>query len=606
MISIVQNGSEYDVRFPYDEDLKDIVKDTPGRRWVPESKKWAIPAARLGFLLAALRGTKYENDVVIKSNERINVNETLDAATSIPNYDLGNFTPVVQDGYYIFNHQIDTIKYAAWRYANGLKSGFLLADQPGAGKSLSVCNVALYMKQKYNFNHCLIIACVNSAKYNWLEDIEKHTNGFEVPYLLGTRLKRDGTERLSGSGKEKYADLATLSKYGKGEENLPYFIVTNIESIQYSEGQKYLLEQKLIELINSGYINMIAVDEIHRNASMTSRQGKLLLDVKKKTGSNAMWIPMTGTPIVSKPTDVFLPLRLIDGHSSSSFYMWCQEYCIYGGFNNHDIIGYKNIGKMKSMLMPNMLRRLKKDILDLPPKIHYTEYIDNSDIQRRMYSKLLSEARTKADTKEKIQAMGGANMLKLRQINGSPELVDNTIDINAKGYLSKNAKLKRLLELVDDILEDPDEKIVLFSNWVEPLRTIHHFLSKKYKICCYTGTMKQDVRQKHKEAFMKDPERRIIIGTVGAMGTSHTLTAARNVIFYDCPWNPSDMEQCEDRCHRPGTTNSVNVYKLIVRDTVDEVVNNILDKKEATSKFIVDNQIDIEHNPELMNMILGE
>ena len=198
-----------------------------------------------------------------------------------------------------------------------------------------------------------------------------------------------------------------------------------------------------------------------------------------------------------------------------------------------------------------------------------------------------------------------AKFLHLRQVNGSPELVDNSISIDDKDYLKKNAKLSRLLELLDDILAEPSEKVVIFSNWVEPLRTLYRYVSKHYKVCCYTGTMSADDREKHKAAFINDPERRIMMGTVGALGTSHTLTVARNVIFYDSPWNPADIEQAEDRCHRPGTTDSVFVYSLITKGTVDEKVHEILSKKEGTANYIVDNELDLRSHPELFDLLLS-
>lgn len=602
MISILQSGDKYEVRFPYDPHIVELVKQAPGRTWNPDGKFWTIPAARLGFLLAQFKGTQYEKQVVIQSNENINVNASIDGPNQIPNIDISEYQYRVQKGLYPYKHQIDSLKVAKWRYENGLRSGFILADQPGAAKTCQVMNIGLYMRQFHNMKHCLIIACVNSAKFNWIDDIVKHTDGEETPYLLGTRLTRKGTVRKQeATTQEKLDDLLSMTMYNDGSTPLPFFLVVNIEAIRMRVGKKYPFADRLIEMIHSGELGMIALDEVHRGCSMESIQGKQLLRVKKST-TEAMWIPMTGTPITSKPTDAFLPMRLVDAHQSNSYWQWCQEFCIYGGFGGHEIIGYRNIPKLKDMLQPNMLRRLKKDILDLPPKIHFTEYIENSPCQKRLYAKISGEV---SGSKEKIKHSLNplSEFLRLRQVNGSPELVDPSITLD-KNYLSKNAKLARLLQLLDDILADPDEKVVIFSNWVEPLRTLYRFISQRYKICCYTGTMKPAVREKHKKVFLTNPNYRIMIGTVGALGTSHTLTVARNVIFYDSPWNPSDIEQCEDRCHRPGSTQSVNVYTLITRDTVDEKVHALLSKKEGTAKYIVDDTLDIRNHPEILDYLL--
>ena len=311
---------------------------------------------------------------------------------------------------------------------------------------------------------------------------------------------------------------------------------------------------------------------------------------------------MTGTPIVNKPTDLYLPLKLVDGHSVKNYWLWCNHFCILGGYGDHEIVGYKNIPDLKQMLQKNMIRRLKSDVLDLPPKIYYNEFVENTVVQQNLYSKVRKNIIK--DKEEIISSMNPiVQMLKLRQVNGNPELVDKNIIIDDK-YVSKNAKLIRLLELIADIV-NRDEKVVIFSNWVESLKTIYRFVASKYKTCCFTGSMDESAREKHKQMFISNPDYKIMLGTIGALGTNHTLTVANNVIFYDDPWNPATKSQAEDRVHRIGTNKSVNIYTLITKDTIDEVVNNILKDKQDISDYIVDNGLNIKNNPELFDKLLG-
>ena len=86
----------------------------------------------------------------------------------------------------------------------------------------------------------------------------------------------------------------------------------------------------------------------------------------------------------------------------------------------------------------------------------------------------------------------------------------------------------------------------------------------------------------------------------------HTLTVARNVIFYDEPWNATDKAQAEDRAYRIGTTSSVNIYTLITKGTIDERVHNILYTKDGISRYIVDGSLDIHSNPELFDLLLSD
>lgn len=605
MITVVQSGDVYIVRFPFDRNIIAIVKNVPGRQWDPDHKYWTIPLDRLGFLIAQIKGSQYESMLQVYSNEHINQNAAIDPnpTATIPKIDISKLHLYVQEGKYIFDHQKDFMRYAIDRQQHGLFSGFILADQQGLGKTIQAMNLALYNKKYNKLKHCLIIACVNSAKYNWIDDIKKHTNGEYVPYLLGSRLKRDGTVRTDASSIEKLEDLKCGHMYGKKDcPPLPFFLLTNIESFHYRKDRHYPIRERLTTLLNNGYIGMVILDEVHRNCSPSSRSGKQLLKLKKDCTAKVEWLPMTGTPIVNKPTDVFIPLKLVDGHTFKDYRSWCQNFCIYGGFGGYDIIGYKNIPQLKQMLQSNMLRRLKKDVLDLPPKLHTIEYVENTPYQDKLYQKVLQDTIAHRD-----DILGAANpmvkLLKLRQVNGSPELIDNSLVVDSS-YITKNSKMAKLVELVNMIL-DNGEKVVIFSNWVESLRTIYRFLARDNTVLSYTGTMKQDAREAHKRRFIEDPECKILIGTIGALGVSHTLTVANNVIFYDLPWNPGTMEQAEDRCHRTGTVSTVNVYSIITKDTVDEKVYKLIQDKDGVSKYIVDNQLSFKNHPELFDLLFG-
>lgn len=605
MVNIIQNGEVYEVSFRYDKYLIELVKQVPGRQWIPKSKLWTIPRVNLGMLLNKLKGTSYESQINLRSNEDINKNEKIDDTTKIPDIDISKVKMCVEKGKKPYQHQLDFMKFAIDRQNNGNCNGFLCADSAGLGKTLEAMNLALYNRKALKFKHCLIICCVNSSKYNWLADIQKHTNGKEVPYILGSRKCRNGSIRYTGSSAEKLADLKSGYMYGKKDEKLPYFIITNIEALRYKDkNRKYPFSEEIAKQVSKGKIGMIVLDEIHKNASPTSIQGKQILKIKKETGNSAMWLPMTGTPITNKPTDVFTPLRLVNGHKYTSFYKWCQEFCIYGGYGGYEIMGYKNIPYLKSMLQPNMIRRRKEEVLDLPPKIIMTEYVENTEAQKKLYQEVAADMiANRAKIMAEVNPM--TRFLRLRQVNGAPELVDNSIKWDDKDYTSKNAKLVRFLELVDDIVER-GEKVVVFSNWVEPLKTFYRYVSKKYKTCCYTGTMSTEDREKHKKVFMTNPDYKVMIGTIGALGTSHTLTVANNIIFIDEPWNPADREQAEDRCYRIGTNSSVNIYTLITKDTVDDHVHDILSLKTGVSNYIVDGNLDLKKHPELFDFLLSD
>ena len=600
MISVQQSGDIYNIRSPYDPNFIALVKSVPGRSWNPDTKVWTIHKDKLGFFINIVRGTKYESQIEIKSIEKLNENANIETTDEIPDIDLSGVSLYVQKGSKLFEHQLDFMRFAIARQNKGNMSGFLTADEAGLGKTLEGTNLALYNKEHNGFKHCLIICCVNSAKYNWQSDIKKHTNGEYEGYILGSRKRKNGDSFDPGKNEYRLADLKTKTSY-RGKSELPYFIITNIESIRYRKGKYYPIASQIIEMINKGEINMIILDEVHKNTSPSSLQGKQLLSIKNKTGNKAMWIPMTGTPITKKPTDVFLPLKLIDGHNFTNYFSWCQQFCVYGGYGGYEIVSYKNIPFLKTILQGNMIRRLKSEVLDLPPKMYHEEYVELTDKQRKIYDNVLRDV---IDQREEIvESLNPlVKLLRLRQVCGSPEIIESSV--MGSNYFAYNAKIVRLLELVDEIVAN-NEKVVIFSNWVEPLRTLYKYVSKNYKVCYYTGTMKDSDREDNKRRFQNDPEYKVMIGTVGALGTSHTLTAARNVIFYDEPSVPTDKEQAEDRVHRVGTTGTVNIYTILAKDTIDERIHQLCYDRATMAKYIVDNKLDIKNNPEIFDMLIS-
>ena len=129
-------------------------------------------------------------------------------------------------------------------------------------------------------------------------------------------------------------------------------------------------------------------------------------------------------------------------------------------------------------------------------------------------------------------------------------------------------------------------------------------LARKYNPALYTGQNK-DNREEEKDRFMKDDSCKVLFGTIGAMGTGLTLTAATTVIFLDEPWNRALKDQCEDRVHRISTKESPNIITLICKGTIDERINNLVYRKGKLSDVVIDHEEDLMKNPKLINYLLS-
>lgn len=554
--------------FRYNPDIVNIIRDLPIRYWHPELKEWEIPFKYFSKLKDIFKNYQLNvlNYAEIKKLEVLNNQAT--------NYIPNDYKFKID----AFKHQIEGINF-------GLKyDKFVLGDEQGLGKTMQAINIACIKKEQKHHKHCLIICGVNGLKWNWQSEIEKHS--CEHGYILGTRYDKKGRAKI-GSMNDRLFDLYDLLDYDKDsfpinqELNNSYFIITNIETLRNEE-----IIEKLKELCDKKIINMLVLDEGHKCKDPTSIQGKHLLKLKADS-----MISMTGTPLMNYPLDLYIHLKWL-GYESHGFYQFKQHYCIYGGYGGYQIIGYKNLDQLKEQFDEIMLRRLKKDVLDLPEKIHTTDYVELSPKQKKIYKEIYSEI---SDNIDLVSAAVNplTEMIRLRQATGFTGILSSTIQ--------ESAKFERLLEILDELAKN-NKKAIVFSNWTAIINPLYEILAQ-YNPAIITGEVKNRVEQEKK--FMEDDTCRVIIGTIGAMGTGLTLTAANTVIFLDEPWNKAIKDQAEDRAHRIGTTENVNIITLIAKDTIDERINELVEKKGAMADMLIDGKLTAQTKQQLVEFLLS-
>lgn len=337
--------------------------------------------------------------------------------------------------------------------------------------------------------------------------------------------------------------------------------------------------------------NYIIYDNIivHNCKDSTSLQGKALLSLDADS-----IVALTGTPLMNNAIDLYTPLKFIDVENHSLF-AFKNHYCICGGFGGHQIVGYKNLPELQTILDKCMLRRLKKEVLDLPEKIYINDFVEMNQSQYKIYNSILEDLRQNID-KVKLSPNPLTMLIRLRQATGNPEMLSTT----AKG----NPKFERLLELIQEVV-DNGNKAIVFSNWTDVLNPAFNMLQKNgFNPALYTG-LNKDTREDEKRRFKTDDKCKVICGTIGAMGTGLTLTEATTVIFLDEPWNRAIKDQAEDRAHRIGTTSSLNVITIMCKDSIDEKIHNIVYRKGKMSDIIVDKEEDLFKNPSVINYLLS-
>lgn len=555
------------VSFEYESNLVSIIKSMGTRVYIPDKKTWEIPESAVPMLMSRL----HDYDVLLRGEMR---HETPESHAQLPSGFVFTTKP--------YKHQMEGVIY-------GLEhESFLLGDDQGLGKTKEIIDLAMCRKQTDGLKHCLIICGINGNKYNWADEVKIHSR--EDSWILGTRFtKRPPIKMIEGSTKDKMEDL----------NNIPhqFFWITNIETLRggsFKEKQgkrtviRFPIAEKIQELCDRGIIGMIAFDEAHKAKNPDSQQGKALLSIDCKGPK----IPMSGTFVLNNPLDLYLPLRW-SGFETHSFYAYKQHYCTMGGFGGKEIVGYKNLDELHSMVSKVMLRRVKGDVLDLPPKVHTIEWVDAYPEQKSLYKDVRDQVRDNID-KVKVHPDPLSEMLRLRQVTGYPGILSSTV--------TKSAKMDRMEELVEDEVS-VGGKAIIFSNWSEMTNVIRHKL-KKYNPAYITGEVGSVQRMEEKDRFQNDPNCKVMIGTIGALGTGFTLTAAQLVIFVDEPWNRGIKDQAEDRAHRIGTRGTVRIVTILTRDTVDEGVYNLVQKKGKMADLLVDGKVDGKNVDNVLSYLL--
>ena len=528
----------YKLSFPYDPAIIMRVKSLGQRRYLPEDRAWEIPDYELPNLIEkiGIDNIRAEESIIRALNakeikgQRAKVRERLKDIKPIT--DFGFTTKPLP-------HQVEAFNYGLQR------DKMLIGDEQGLGKTKE--SIDITVARKAELVKTLIVCGVNSVKYNWQKEIATHSH--EKSVMI--------------DGKTMDLRVAQIHSWYRGPE---FFGIINIESLR-----KEQIQDALFAGIKAGYIGAVIVDEIHKAKNGNSQQGMAL-----RTLRTPVRIGLSGTPM-NKAEDLWNILTWLDVENRD-FYKFRAAYCIMGGFNGKHIIGYKNLDSLNGELNSVMLRRRKDEVLDLPPKIYSTEYVELTARQRMAYTAV------KENIKQEIEQILATSVsplsctLRLRQI---------TSGLLACEFRGDNPKMERVKDMLEEEIIPNGHKAIIFSQW-ESVIDLYYSALIDYKPIYITGRIPPEDRQKRVEQFQNDPECKIAMGTIGAMGTGLTLNKASYVFFVDKDWNSGNNIQAEDRAHRIGTESTVNVISVVAKDTIDEGIEEYLTNNQAIFDRVVD------------------
>jgi SNF2 family DNA or RNA helicase len=465
-----------------------------------------------------------------------------------------------------FNAQLRDYQYEGFVWLSRLAylgAGACLADDMGLGKTVQT--IAL-MASKAKAKPCLVIA-PTSVVSNWQAELDKFTTGLNSIILSELGAQNDKRKELISSLKP--GDIL-LCSYG--------------------------LLQTQIDLLKEVEFSMVILDESQaiKNPLTKRAQAAKLLKADFR-------LVLSGTPIENNLTELWSQFDFINPGLLSSLKNF------QGKFANAIEVNKDKVAQasLKQLIQPYILRRIKNEVLqDLPPKIEQTIRIEFDPDEAAFYEVLRQKAIEKLENsqednigKRKLQIL--AEMSKLRRACCHPSLVD------APGeYLG--SKNKEFLELVTN-LKSNIHKALVFSQYTSYLKLLAQSLDLMELNYLYLDGSTPAKKRKELVKEFQTGNADLFLLSLKAGGSGLNLTEADYVIHLDPWWNPAVEDQATDRAHRIGQNKTVNVYRLIMKSTIEEKILKLHDtKRELADELLSDADMTAKlSDKELLEMMKG-
>ena len=420
----------------------------------------------------------------------------------------------------------------------------------GTGKTITTIAVAGTLFKTGHIKRLLVVA-PKSIVNVWQQEFDKFA---AFPYTLAV---------LDGDGSKKADTIRHMDSAGLA------VIVVNYESCWRLETD-----------IARWRPDMIVCDESSKIKNPQAKCSKALHRLGKNSEYNLI---LTGTPITNSPLDFFSQYKFLDeGIFGSSFYGFRGKYAILGGYQNHQIVGYKKLTDLVQKAHSVAYRIRIDEAVELP------EFID--EIRPVVLEKKAQQVYDGIDKDSFAELMGGevtarnvlTRLLRLSQCTGGFIRDDN----NGIVEEISRAKLEALEDIIDECMEQ-DKKVVVFARFVPEIDSIAKMLEKKnigYSL------IKGDVtdRAEQVQQFQTDPNIKVFIGQLQTTGMGLTLTAGTVAVYYSLDFSYANYEQSRARIRRIGQTKRGVYIHLVCKDTIDEKVMAALKQKADVSKLLVD------------------
>lgn len=421
----------------------------------------------------------------------------------------------------------------------------IIADEMGLGKTIQAIGTAELLRREKMVASVLIL-CPTSLKYQWKKEIERFT-GAKAHVIEGGHLQR--------------------RKQYEAEE--PYKIIS------------YNSACNDVKVLGSLQTDLLIMDEAQRLKNWNTQIAKAARRIESD-----YTVVLSGTPLENKLQELYSIVQFVDQYRLGPYYRFTDFTTVTDA--DGKVTGYKNLNVVGRLLEGVLLRRRKRDVaLQLPGRTDKILYVGMTKEQRVLhneYQYVVGQIVTKWRRLHFLSEKDRNRLLLL--LNQMRMVCDSTFILDQR--TRHDTKVDELMQIVEEMVENGDEKMVVFSQWERMTRVICQELEKRF--ICYAnlnGSVPSAKRKELMDEFTDNPDCRVFVST-DAGSTGLNLQVASVIVNLDLPWNPAVLEQRIARIYRIGQQRRVQVINFVAENTIEERMLSTLKFKSNVAGGILD------------------
>ncbi len=427
------------------------------------------------------------------------------------------------------------------------KGRILLADDMGLGKTIQAIAAIELFNKHLNVDKVLIV-CPTSLQYQWKSEILKFT-GRDSSIVEGLIHKR----------KDVYGETGFIKiiSYGAGRNDL--------------------------EFINTWNPDLVIIDEAQRIKNWKTQTAQSVKKIKSEYA-----IVLTGTPLENRIDEIHSIVEYIDRYKLGPLFRFLDNHQVTD--ENGKLTGYRNLRDINKTLEGILIRRTKKEIADqLPDRIDKNFFVEMTPEQMADHNSYYDQVsglvnkwiRTGYLSEDEKQQL-------LLYLNCMRMVCDSTYILNSN--TNHGNKIKEITGIIEELLENPENKLVIFSQWKRMFELLIRELKGRNIAFEYLNGDIPAIRRKEIiEKFQEDPDVKIFLST-DAGGVGVNLQSANILINMDLPWNPAVLEQRIGRIYRLGQRKHINVFNFISKGTIEHRILYLLDFKKSVFTGVIEEE----------------